>query len=53
MSYIADSLQMAPQGMYLSKRWSDIALVGGKAHTREKTADEIVDDIASRFGEGA
>lgn len=49
MTYVTASLQLAPQMMYLSERWSDGIL--DKSRMRDnRTADEIVDDVFSRFG---
>jgi len=47
-AYVTDSLMYAPQMMYLSNRWYDVAY-GARSREREKAAEEIVDDIVSRI----
>jgi len=45
--YVTDSLRLIPQMMYLTDKWSSV--VEG-AYTIDRTAEEIIDDIASRLG---
>lgn len=44
--YVTDSLRLMPQMMYLTDKWSSV--VEG-AYTVERTAEEIIDDVASRL----
>lgn len=49
MAYVTDSLRLSPQGMYLRRQWSDVALA--KAKRDDRSADEIIDDVFARFEE--
>lgn len=44
--YVTDSLRLIPQMMYLSQTWQ--SLVEG-AYRPERSAEEIIDDVASRL----
>lgn len=44
--YVTNSLRLIPQMMYLSDTWQSV--VDG-VHVVERTAEEIIDDIASRL----
>lgn len=44
--YVTDSLRLIPQMMYKTDTWSSV--IEG-AYTVEKTAEEIIDDVASRL----
>jgi len=46
--YVTESLRLIPQGMYLGKRWEEIVDVRERP---ERTAEEIVDHVASRLEE--
>lgn len=49
-TYVTDQLRLTPQMMYMTARWYD--LVSGKTvSSDDRTADEIADEILSRFGE--
>ena len=44
--YVTDSLRLIPQMMYLTDSWKSV--IEG-AYVVERTAEEIIDDIASRL----
>lgn len=43
--YVTDSLRLIPQMAYFPKRWDEII----SPRHDDRTADEIVDDVVSRF----
>lgn len=44
--YVTDSLRLVPQMMYLTETWKSLVEA---AYTPERTAEEIIDDVASRL----
>lgn len=44
--YVTDSLRLIPQMMYLTETWSSLI---DAAYRKERTAEEIIDDVASRL----
>lgn len=48
--YVADSLRLAPQMMYIPIRLAEI--MGWTKQEPEKSADEIIDDVIARMTDG-
>jgi hypothetical protein len=46
--YVTDSLQSIPQMQYKTKRWAELA--GIVDPEKERSAEEIVDDVVARLG---
>jgi hypothetical protein len=51
-AYVTASLRLIPQMSYLSRGWLE-SVKDAKRPKRERTAEEIVDDVVSRLEGGA
>ena len=47
MGYVADSLRLTPQMMYIPDRFAEI--MGWIKHEPDRTAEEIIDDVIARM----